>query len=110
MKKSFVAPLGLALLCAAPLSAQNAQQMSQEQLIQWATDRGTCGENSVVDAKYLDDGRVQVTCGHTGAGAAAGGAALAGGLAGTGGALAAVVGVVVVAAAAGAGGSSNTTN
>lgn len=109
MKKSFIAPLGLALLCAAPLSAQ---QMSQDELIQWATDRGTCGENAVVGAKYLDDGRVQVTCGRAGTrSAAAGGGALAGGLAaGGGGTLAAVVGVVVVAAAAGAANSSSGTN
>lgn len=109
MKKAIVASLGLALLSAAPLSAQTGQ-MSKEELIQWAADRGACGAKSVVDAAYLSDGRVQVTCGAAGRGAAAGGAALAGGLAGGGGALAGLLGVVVVAAAAGSGGSTSTTN
>lgn len=115
MKKAIVASLGFALLCAVPVSAQTAERMSKAELIKWASDRDTCGAKSVVDAMYLSDGRVQVTCGSasrakkTGAGAASG-AALAGGLAGGGGALAGVLGLVVVAAAAGGGGSTNSTN
>lgn len=117
MKKAIVASIGLAMLCAAPLSAQTAEKMTKNELIKWATDRGTCGTQRVLGAKYLTDGRIQVTCAAAGrsrraaaGGAGAGAAAAAGGLAGGGGALAAVLGAVVVAAAAGGGGSTNTTN
>jgi hypothetical protein len=106
MKKIIVASLGLALLSALPVSA--AGQMTTEELIKWATDHGTCGTKSVLDAKYLADGRVQVTCGIPASGGTGG--ALTGGLGGSGATVAAVLGVVIVAVAAGGSSSTNTTN
>lgn len=127
MKKILVASLGLAALYASPVAAQSAggaaagssrqmlPGMSHEQLMQWAANGSYCGSMSVVDAQYLPDGRVQVTCpkgfkktGNTTGAYPTTSGALTGGLAGSGGALAGVIGVVVVAAAAGSGGGSAT--
>ncbi|MFC2970387.1 hypothetical protein [Acidimangrovimonas pyrenivorans] len=112
MKKIVVASLGLALLCASPLAAQTAKRMTHDQLMQWAKAGGYCGSMAVVDAQYLADGRVQVTCptGYKAGSGTAAGTGLTGGLGASGGAIAGVIGVVVVAAAAGSGsGSSSTT-
>ncbi len=100
MKKMTIAAVAVSFLL--PLGAQaNTHRMTEDQLIQLATERGTCGDRAVLSARYVNEteNRVMVTCDD-----AEGYVPLAAGL-GAGGTGAAVGLVLLVAIAAGAGGS-----
>lgn len=90
-------------VCAAGLiSPAMAQQLSKEQLLQLAVERGTCGAELVpVDAVYRDASTITVTCGE-----ATGFIPVAAGLGAAGGAAAAAAGLALLAA--GGGGSNST--
>ncbi len=94
----------VAISLALPFAAQAQERMSEEQLVQLASERQVCGDLVPVAAKYdeADPGRVAITC----SAAAQGFAPAAAGL-GLGGAGAAAGLVLVVAAG---GGSTNSTN
>jgi len=119
--KKFFATLGASALVLSQLAgAANADPAA----IADAVSRGVCGDTpaqsqqNIVDAEYLADGRLKVTCNRAaasaeaGAGAGAGGGAnaalVAGGLGGSaaGGLL---LGVLVLAAAGGGGGGGSST-
>ncbi len=103
MKKLTIALFAASL--ALPAGAQAQQRLSEEQLIQYATERQACGEDRVVSsARYVNEteNRVTVTCDDAEGFVPLAAAGL--GLGGAG-AAAAVVGVAAAAAAAGGGGS-----
>lgn len=108
--KKFFATLGASALVLSQLAgAANADPAA----IAEAVSRGVCGDTpaqsqeNIVDAEYLADGRLKVTCNRAGGGANAG-ALAAGGLGGSaaGGLL---LGVLVLAAAGGGGGGGSST-
>jgi hypothetical protein len=92
-----------------PLTAQAQQRLSEERLIQLATERNTCGGRVVLGANYVENAanRVVVSCGEFAGGADAQGFVPVAGL-GVVGAGAAAAGLVLVAASGG--GSTPTTN
>jgi hypothetical protein len=94
-------PVAFTIALLFPLSVQ-AQQLSEAELIQFATEQGACGDRAVVAAAYGAEGSntIQVTCGDD----AEGFVPLAG--LGLGGAGAAAAGLALAAAAAGGGGGS----
>lgn len=118
--KKFFATLGASALVLSQLAgAANADPAA----IADAVSRGVCGDTpaqsqqNIVDAEYLADGRLKVTCNRAAASAEAGagaggganaGALVAGGLGGSaaGGLL---LGVLVLAAAGGGGGGGSST-
>jgi hypothetical protein len=88
-----------------PLTAEAQQRLSEEQLIQLATEKDTCKGREVVGAKYDEKvaNRVIITCGDD----AEGFVPVAG--LGLGGAGAAAAGLALVAAAGGGGSTPTTT-
>lgn len=99
MNKVILAALTLSV--SMPFAAVAAEQMTKEELIQYATDKKACGDTlAVLDAYYKDNGAIGVKCGE-----ATGFVPLLGGLAGAGGA-AAAAGIALTAAAIGGGGGS----
>lgn len=99
-------PVFVILAAALPLTAQAQQRLSEEQLIQLATEKDSCKGREVVGAKYDEKvaNRIVVTCGED----AEGFVPLAAGL-GLGGAGAAAAGLALVAAAGGGGSTPTTT-
>ena len=110
MKKFTFAIFALSLTLPLGAQAQEAGRLTQEQLIQHASDRNICAGNSVVSAGYVSatDNRIAVTCGNAG-----GTVSQSGGLSGMGNAgvaaAAALAGLGIVALAAGGSSSSSDT-
>lgn len=77
-----------------------AQNLSRAELLDMASQRGTCGERAAVDAYYSEDGRILVVCGDP-----EGFVPVVGAL-GLGAGAAAAAGVALLGAAAGGGGGS----
>lgn len=102
MMKTCGSILAAALMAAALPVAVQAQQLTAEQLIQLATERGTCGDLVPVAARY-EGGRAIVSCG------AAPGTTPPVGMAGAGGLGATAAGMAVFAGLVGGGGSTSTT-
>lgn len=89
----------LALFSSMSFAAYAAEQMTKEELIQYATDKNACGEDkAVLDAYYKDTGAIGVKCGD-----ATGFVPLLGALGVGAGGAAAAVGIALVAAASGSG-------
>jgi hypothetical protein len=109
MKKITSAIIAAALALPLVAEAQVAGRMTEEQLVQKATNTQVCGlDRSVVSARYVNEteNRVAVVCAD-----AAGFVPLAAaGLGGLGGAGLAGAGLVFVALAAGSGGGTSSTN
>lgn len=105
MKKFTLAIFALSLAFPLAAQAEGSKRMTAEQLIQYATDKKSCEDRSVVSARYVNDidNNVEVTCGD-----AEGFVPLAGGLGGLGGgaAAAAAGGLALAVVAAGGGGGS----
>ncbi|WP_283180222.1 hypothetical protein [Gemmobacter sp. 24YEA27] len=94
------------LMGAMALPAFAQAQLTKEQLLQLALDRGVCNGDLVpIEAAYGSDNRVFVTCGS-----ATGFTPLAGGLGGLGAAGAAGLGLVLIASGGGTDGTTSTTS
>lgn len=104
MKKFTLAIFALSL--ALPLAAQAQGRLTEAQLMQFARDRGVCGDREVASAFYINDteDRVAVRCSSKTAIAP-----FSGGLGNGAGVVAALAGIALIAAAAGGGGSTSDT-
>lgn len=97
MNKVILAALTLSV--SMPFAAVAAEQMTKEELIQYAMDKKTCGDTlTVLDAYYKDSRTVTVKCGD------ATGSRF--GELGVGGAAAVAAGIALTAVAIGGGGGS----